>query len=289
MAYWASDRSALTRALSLVIHERWQAVAVLSPDDRPLVPVLGDDEVHVLHFSLDQERSGMEVLLQALNETERTRADRFIRPIHQTRFANGRAILRQILGLYVGKGSGSVEFTYGPQGKPALVHGVGERPLEFNLSHSEDQALCALAWERPVGVDIEGKRERIAAEAIARRYFGLMEIEALAAQENSQSRQEVFYQYWTAKEALLKGVGGGLTVALDRCEFSLDTNPFALALTDLPEISQANWNVYGLHGLGAYAGAVAISGGGGIIINHSWNPLSLETWPHGAQEPLHKK
>jgi phosphopantetheinyl transferase len=51
-------------------------------------------------------------------------------------------------------------FTAGPHGKPSLTDRAGPvESVRFNLAHSDDSALIAVARDREVGVDVETKFE----------------------------------------------------------------------------------------------------------------------------------
>jgi len=230
---------------------KWESCATLPP--------LGPGEVCVVHFSLSpRPGNGGPSPWELLDAAERQRAGRFKRPLHQVRFAMGRAGLRAILGHYSGTEPGAIAFAYGPHGKPALA-GCGEG-LHFNLSHSGDEAVCAISPDRPVGVDIEARRERDGASDIAARYFDPAEAAYLDTR-HGEDRLRDFYQFWTAKEALLKGAGGGLTIPLNRCRFQLDQNPLGLEFIELPALASAGWAVHPFSVGLSHAGAVAVAGG----------------------------
>lgn len=92
----------------------------------------------------------------------------------------------------------------GPWGRPFLSGGP-----EFNLSHSGEMVLCALSWRARLGVDIEMVRP--------------LELDDLAASFLPQEWREItahpdpltrFYDFWTAKEAVCKAEGLGLSLPL---------------------------------------------------------------------------
>jgi 4'-phosphopantetheinyl transferase len=92
-----------------------------------------------------------------------------------------------------------------------------ERALQFNMSHSQELALCAVATRREVGIDLEYLRPLPEAEQLAKRFFSRAEhvlIQALPVEEQAQ----VFFRLWTAKEAYLKATGKGLGHPLDQVE-----------------------------------------------------------------------
>jgi 4'-phosphopantetheinyl transferase len=78
----------------------------------------------------------------------------------------------------------------------------GRPELRFNLSHSQEMALVAVALEIEVGVDVERIRPLPEFIAIARRFFPPGEPLPRDAEE--------FFRAWTRIEAQLKARGVGL-------------------------------------------------------------------------------
>lgn len=142
----------------------------------------------------------------SLSGDERERAARFARPEDGERWAAARGILRALLGAYAGMDPRALRLEAGPHGKPRLA---SEERLRFNLSHSGDVALYALALDREVGVDVELPRRTADHVAIARRILGDGEAERLAALDPS-AREREFLRAWVRWEAVLKGRGTGI-------------------------------------------------------------------------------
>jgi 4'-phosphopantetheinyl transferase len=121
--------------------------------------------------------------------------------------AAARQALRAVLGRYLGQDPEAIELVPGEHGKPALADPAAQ--LEFNLSHSGDLALVAVASGHPVGVDVERTdRERDFA-ALAARELDAGVVAALRAAP-AEERAAIFYAAWTRHEARLKCLGGGL-------------------------------------------------------------------------------
>ena len=137
-------------------------------DPGPSHPRLADAAVDVWHADLAAAVARGDGRA-ALSDDERERAARFARPEDGERWAAGRGILRALLAAYTGADSRELRFEAGPHGKPRLA---GEERLRFNLSHSGDVALYAIALEREVGVDVELPRRAVDHVAIARRILG---------------------------------------------------------------------------------------------------------------------
>lgn len=141
-----------------------------------------------------------------LSTDERLRAARSARHEDGARFASGRATVRRILGKRLNLSPRTIKFQYGSHGRPE----VREAPeLSFNLSHSGDRALLAVADGIDIGVDIERLRRGLHWRAIAERVLGAgerAELEAAVPGDDSAR----FLELWTVREAYLKAVGVGI-------------------------------------------------------------------------------
>jgi len=135
--------------------------------------------------------------------TEAERGARFATDALRRRYLRSHAALRAILGAY---SAAPLEFTLGEHGKPYLA---GDRDLQFNLSHSDDVALVALARGIEIGVDVERFRPLRECMAIAERFFPPLEAAALA-EVPAEGREAEFFRRWTRIEARLKASGLGL-------------------------------------------------------------------------------
>lgn len=138
--------------------------------------------------------------------SELERIDTVVRPPARDRALVGRALLRLELAERLGCRPEAVRFTFGPAGKPALA---GGDQWHFNLSHSGDRVVLALAPRAPVGVDVENRARRARIDDLARHYFDAAEcaeLDALAA----SARRYHFFRQWTVKEAVTKALGASL-------------------------------------------------------------------------------
>lgn len=109
-----------------------------------------------------------------------------------------------------------IRYRYGEDGKPYLE---GAEDVYFNLSHSGDMVLCAIA-PREVGCDVEKIRKREL--AVARRFFTVQEYEKIASLEDEAARREMFCRYWTLKESFLKVTGQGIRLGLNNFQIILE-------------------------------------------------------------------
>lgn len=212
---------------------------------------LDEHALHIWRVPIGHTGRVLPHLDTVLSTDERRRADRFALAGPRTAYIVARGTLRLLLGRYLDCDPATLRFAYGEHGKPALEDGA----LHFNLSHSGDLVLLAFATDRPVGVDIEFGRDRVSSDAIAQRFFAADEVEALQALSKSQ-RKEAFFRIWTRKEAYLKALGAGITVALD--SFSVNTATEAALLRPAAEAS--TWRLHHLDPGSGYTGAVCAPG-----------------------------
>lgn len=107
----------------------------------------------------------------------------------------------------------SYEIEYQKGGKPMLIE---MNPIYFNLSHAGDYAVCVVA-DVPVGIDIEGKHQMN--EKVMRKCFS--EKEKFWVNEILEEKQERFFRLWTAKEAVSKATGKGLSQIIEGIYFQM--------------------------------------------------------------------
>lgn len=163
-------------------------------------------EVHVWIARLDLPSADLAGLTAATSRAERAQAARFWRREDGDRYLSSHGMLRLILAAYLACDPLSLQFTLGEHGKPALE----DRSLDFNLSHSGDMALIAIARNRRVGVDVEQLRLTMPGfDDVAGRVCTPDEMARLASLAQPE-RTHAFLRLWTRKEALSKATGEGI-------------------------------------------------------------------------------
>ena len=154
-------------------------------------------------------------LLQSLTDATARLADDVVHVWSlDYRPALGRQPLLRTLAAYLGIGTAEVVLVEGAHGRPQLDTSHAS-PLDFNWSHSGDHALIAVARGIAPGIDLERRRPRPRALLLARRFFDNDEAESLAALPE-EDRATAFLELWTAKEAVLKAHGHGISYGLQR-------------------------------------------------------------------------
>ena len=145
-----------------------------------------------------------ERLAGLLCEQEQARAERILDDRARPLWMRSRGVLRALLGRYLQRDPGTLRFSLGAHGKPALL---GGGPA-FNLSHSGTLAVYAISASGEVGVDVQLARRRIDEAAIARRFLAAADAQRLAQLPAPERRAE-FLRAWVRHEATLKCRGTG--------------------------------------------------------------------------------
>jgi phosphopantetheinyl transferase len=132
-----------------------------------------------------------------LSADEAERAGRFHFARDRERWSRAHSALRAILSGYLGVAALDLRFAIGRQGKPFLPEHSG---VEFNLSHSGDYALVAIARGVPVGVDIQEIRPQADMAVLLRRL----------SESDLPAGTAELYSRWVRREARSKAAGGAL-------------------------------------------------------------------------------
>jgi len=232
--------------------------------------ILDGGEVHVWRIALDVPARCVQALSPLLSPDETTRAERFLLEVVRSRFIVSHGATRRILSRYLHTEPEAIRFTTSARGKPAVVATDLSPPIRFSLSHSEDVALCAVARDRELGVDVERLRPVAPWRHIADRTFAQDEIQALRAVDEERAG-EAFLRCWTRKEAYSKARGEGITGRWTQFAVSLEPDAVTLVRDDAP--TAASLGPFALVPLDpgpGYVGALAVQGTGGRFACWLW-------------------
>lgn len=198
-----------------------------------------------------------ECSLETLDEEERVRASRFRSAELREWFVAAHCFLRQALGHYRNISPSEIRFRFHSWGKPELAD---DSDIRFNLSHTRDLAVVAVARGREVGVDVEGVRVNLDMLGLARRYFSPAEAQWVESAP-PEERAEAFFTCWTGKEAYVKGRGDGLSFRLDRFQALPQAGSSALELQVYGDSQESHrWRIERLPLTPKYAAALAVEG-----------------------------
>lgn len=247
-----------------------------SPHLTPFPPLAGD-AAHVWVARWPTGAPAAQALREwawpLLDDAERERGLRRATPTLQLRQLAASALVRAVLARYLDAEPAALAFRYGEHGKPSLA-----RPewhwLRFNLSHSADVAVVAVAAGREIGVDVECPGRRRETDRLAARFFAPSEAAHVHAAPPGEARDRAFYRVWTLKEAYLKGVGAGLTVQLDSAEIELAAAGPRLVhgIEDGADGGGSGWSLAELPVAPDVIGALAVAGPLAGVALHRWPP-----------------
>jgi 4'-phosphopantetheinyl transferase len=188
-------------------------------------------EVHLWYLSSQVLGSWSEPRLyaQVLCQDEIEKLENFAHRPAAIEFLIGRLLVRHVLSRYYPRFSPRQWiFEFNQFGKPRVTSAMAQ--IEFNLSHSSGWVVCALTNGFEVGIDIEGKNRRIDFLDMAKELFSPLEEASLRDLSPTNSR-ELFYKYWTLKEAYIKARGIGLTLPMDQFSFLFGRNERAITVS----------------------------------------------------------
>lgn len=216
---------------------------------------LSSGEIHVWEIPLSSSPETTPDAACGLSPDELARAARFHFPHHRARWISAHRALRQILARYVDATADGLQFVTNAHGKPALT--AANPQVEFNLTHSENLALLAVAQE-DVGIDVEYMRDSCDWDRLGDRVFTSLEwsqLEQLPADENRTPR---CYALWTAKEAYIKARGLGMSLPLRKFSIPLpDAHGVAGPVIDTGVGDGRSWYIRRVRTLSGYVAAVA--------------------------------
>jgi 4'-phosphopantetheinyl transferase len=242
-----------------VIHQTW----CQPPEELPWPHA----EVHVWRATLAWPEAAAHRFEQCLAADERDKMQRFRFERDQRRYLVGRGPLRLLLGRYLDVAPQALRFETTAAGKPHLASGQGQ--LQFNVSHSGEYVLIAIAEGRAVGIDVEEVHDDFDVDEVAAHFFSVNEQRDLGT-FTGRAKIEAFYDCWTRKEAYVKARGEGLSLPLDQFDVSLRPGEPARLIATRPDPAEARrWQLSGLDVADGYKAALAVEGRGWTL--RFWN------------------
>lgn len=156
-----------------------------------------------------------------LKKAEREKANRLHFERDRRRYIVAKVTLRNLLGRYLNAAPESVKLKLDACRKPYLIN--NPQGIQFNLSHSGDKVVLAFrfnAQAATIGIDVEQVNRRYDYTSVIKDFFSPQEQQHI----RKDPSLELFFKYWTRKEALIKALGGDLSIEMRNLNVSNSTN-----------------------------------------------------------------
>ena len=205
--------------------------------------------IHAVLLQYDSNETGSDevsVLYRALSPSRKAKADSFKNPEAFKASVFAGRLLEKHLARLTGLDASRLTYEDGGNGRPVLPRTENTAAVDFNISHTDGAALAVFklfaAGEQPlipcVGCDVErlggrfkrpdmpdniinrffaGSEQKLFSELAARPGFA-----AVRSSDTDQRRsaaeykEDLFFRFWTAKEAHAKMTGRGISGTLGR-------------------------------------------------------------------------
>jgi 4'-phosphopantetheinyl transferase len=210
-----------------------------------IIPEPGVSDLYVFRVNLPVKHGMEERYREILSDEELQRVERFKKEQSRLQALVGRGVLRELLSGFLGVPARDVVLRVGSHGKPEADG------ISFNVAHSGEMVLIAIAASGAVGVDVEQMNTTTPVLEIADRYFALKEVAEISHGRTDEEQRAAFFKLWARKESILKADGRGLSVELS--SFAADD------LTTVPDAdgTQRTFRVHSLPVGSEYAAAVS--------------------------------
>lgn len=181
--------------------------------------------LHIWRINIVQVLFRIEAYAHLLTPEELVKSEGFVQQDDRNRFIIGRIYLRKLIEKYLKIPAEDVLFGFLEYKKPYLLNVPN---FNFNISHSGDFLIIGISQRWALGVDVEVMNTNM---DLYNLIYDTMSTAEIGSILNSSAPREVFYKHWTRKEALLKGVGIGLTDRLKEisCNDGLNLVPSELS------------------------------------------------------------
>lgn len=208
-----------------------------------ILPLIHEGEVHLSYTGDDVRNEGLLAIYSSLlSPEERIRHDRFRFERDRRRYLITRALIKWVLSQHAGMVPEAFTFSTNAWGKPEIREPYG-LPLRFNAAHTPGMVACVVALAHEVGVDVEDTTRPVETIDLATRFFSKPETEDLRALP-MPFRHDRFFDYWTLKEAYVKGRGVGLSMPFDKFTIQLSRAPFPTVVAEPDMDDGVNWQLH---------------------------------------------
>jgi 4'-phosphopantetheinyl transferase len=204
--------------------------------------LIREGEVHLSYAADVRDERLLATYWSLLTPEERLRHDQFRFEPDRRQYLMTRALVRWVLSQHSGVAPEAFVFSTNAWGKPEIRKPYG-LPLRFNAANTRGLAACVVALAHDVGVDVEDTTRLVETAQLAAHFFSKVEVDELRRLP-AQLQRERFFDYWTLKEAYVKGRGTGLSMPLHK--FTIKFNPMSEPTVVVePDIDDgARWQLF---------------------------------------------
>ena len=218
------------------------------------------NEVFIYRVFVDPMHNSSDLILNYLPGDDIKRINRFMFESDRITHTITRFCLRTVLSRILLIEPENISFSYNEYGKPFITPEHNPEDIRFNISHSDNMVLIALARGIDVGIDIEKIKDIDTVNGLIKDYFSPGEIEQFSSLP-PDARQKAFFSAWTRKEAYIKAMGTGLSYPLKKFSVSVDPLKGAELLYDENNDCKS-WTLKDIIVPEGYAAAAAVHGTG---------------------------
>lgn len=182
---------------------------------------LNSGEIHIWSAAID-ERFNKLLDHSVLSVNEKRNAGKYAYDIDSFLYSVRHNLLRIILGRYLKCNPFDFKFNSNHYQKPHIFR--PKTTIEYNTSISSNRFVVAFCHRHSIGVDVEIIRNLKGLNQMLSEYFTIHEADWIFSQPENKI-EAAFFNIWAKKEALVKAIGKGLDIELNRFNV-LSNKPF---------------------------------------------------------------
>ena len=138
-----------------------------------------------------------------LNDMDRSKIKRLVQGADRLRAIGSIILQKDYIASVYPMDRKDIHIQYGEYGKPFY------KELQYNVAHDQDYIIIVYSNGGPIGVDL-----------MKRKHVNIYNYgNCFTAREKYNLTTENFIVYWCVKEALVKAIGIGLRIDLDKVEY----------------------------------------------------------------------
>lgn len=175
---------------------------------------VGEGTIHVWSAWYADLEPNFPYYSEQLSREEMLKAAGYKKSTDSRHYILRHGMVRAVLGYYLGRDPGKIQFMQGMNGKPALDPENSSSDIRFSLSRTGERVCLGITRKSDIGLDIVKVQTRYPFFAIESYLFTPGEKEWIA--QGAPDRRAIrFFRIWSLKEALLKVTGSNARVMQD--------------------------------------------------------------------------